>query len=191
MTRQPANVDLEVYSGATFQQDFIWGCGESIEITSIIIGAVTTVIAPRHGLQTGQVVTVSGIKGTKELNGGTYTIIAVDANSFTLDGVDSTAYGLYLSGGYVVIPVDITGYTAIMHIRSKQPSDEVILELSTANNRIILGGTNGAIELEIDSTDTAALKKGKYVYDLKLISAGSVTTRFIQGKISIDSQVTR
>lgn len=191
MTHQPGNVDLRIYAGATFQQDLVWGCGDSIEIEDITLGATTTIKAPRHGLQTGQTITISGVKGTTELDGNVYTITVVDTNNFTLDGVNSTFFGLYLSGGVVIIPIDLTGFTGVMHVRSKQPSEEVVIELSTANGRITLGGTNGAIALFIDSTDTAALKKGKYVYDLKLISAGSITTRFIQGKMEIDAQVTR
>jgi len=191
MTHQPGVIDLKIYAGATFQQDFIWGCGEHIDITSISIGAITTVVAPRHGLQTGQLITISGVKGTSEVNNEVFTITVIDSVSFTLDGIDSTAYGLYLSGGNVIVPVDLTGFTGLMHIRSKQPSDEVVLELSTSNGRMVLGTTNGSVRLDVNGTDTAALKKGKYVYDLKLISAGAVTTRFIQGKIEIDSQVTR
>lgn len=191
MSKQPGNVDLIIYAGATFQQDFIWGCGEVIKVSGVALGSVTTITAPRHNLQTGQVITLTGIKGAVELNDGTYTITVVDNNTLTLDGVDSTLFGLYLSGGYVVIPIDLTGFSGIMHIRSKQPSDEIILELSTANSRVLLGGTNGKITLAIHSADTSPLKKGKYVYDFKLISAGAITTRFIQGKIDVDSQITR
>lgn len=191
MTRSPATIDLTIYAGATFQQDFTYGCGEKVDITAVTLGATTTITAPRHGYQTGQVLTIRDIKGPDSLNSVVYTITVVDANNFTLDGIDTTGESNYLTGGYAIVPIDLTGYTAIMHIRSKQPSDEVILDLTTANGRITLGGTNGGITLEVAGGDTALLKKGKYVYDLKLISAGNIISRFIQGKIAIDAQVTR
>lgn len=52
-----------------------------------------------HGLSTGDQVYISGIVGMTELNDRDYTITYVGANTFTLDGVDSTAYTAYSSGG--------------------------------------------------------------------------------------------
>lgn len=52
-----------------------------------------------HGLSTGNQVTISGIVGMTQLNGNTYTITVVDANHFTLNGVDSTGFTAYISGG--------------------------------------------------------------------------------------------
>lgn len=53
-----------------------------------------------HGLATGDVVIIEGIVGMTQLNGRYYTITNTGANTFTLDGVDSTAYTAYSSGGY-------------------------------------------------------------------------------------------
>lgn len=60
---------------------------------------VTTTAA--HGFATGNEVEFSGVGGMTQLNGNTYTITVVDADTFTLDATDATAYGVYTSGGTV------------------------------------------------------------------------------------------
>lgn len=54
-------------------------------------------------------------------------------------------------------PVDLTNYTALMHIR-REPSDEApLFVLSTTNTRIVLGGALGTISVEISADDTAEI----------------------------------
>jgi hypothetical protein len=52
-----------------------------------------------HGLATGAVITIDNVVGMVQLNGGTYVITVVDANNFTLNATNSTAFGVYVSGG--------------------------------------------------------------------------------------------
>ena len=54
-----------------------------------------------HGLTTGDTVYIAGIGGMVEITDGTYTVTVVDTTHFTLDGVDSTLYTTYTSGGYI------------------------------------------------------------------------------------------
>ncbi len=42
-------------------------------------------------------------------------------------------------------PVDLTGCTALAHIRANIKAADVLLTLSTENGRIALGGTDGTI----------------------------------------------
>jgi hypothetical protein len=102
---------------------------------------------------------------------------------------------LYWQSGSPSVPIDLTGYTAKMHIRSKPESKAVILELSTSNGRITLGTagnfTTGAINLFISAADTANLSVcDTAVYDLEL-TLGSVVTRILQGNVIISPEVTR
>jgi hypothetical protein len=102
---------------------------------------------------------------------------------------------LFYETGNPPVAVDLSGYTAKMHIRSKPESKAVMLELSTqaGNNRITLnyGSQNGAIRLFISATDTAQLSVcDKAVYDLELYN-GAVTTRILQGNVIISPEVTR
>ena len=53
-----------------------------------------------HGYATGDMVQIEGIVGMTQLNGKLYKITeGVDGNSFSLDGIDSSAYTDYVSGG--------------------------------------------------------------------------------------------
>ena len=98
---------------------------------------------------------------------------------------------LFYETGEPSAPVNLSGYTAKMHIRSKPESKALILELSTTNGRIVLNETTGSIRLFISASDTASLSVcDKAVYDLEL-TTGSITTRILQGNVIISPEVTR
>lgn len=59
--------------------------------------AVTTAT---HGYVTGDKIFIEGVVGMTELNGRWYTITKTSDTAFTLDGVDSSAYGAWSSAGY-------------------------------------------------------------------------------------------
>lgn len=86
--------------------------------------------------------------------------------------------------------MNLIGYTARMQIRESVNTDETLLELTTDNGRIILGGATGTIDLNIAATDTAAITWKRAVYDLELIDDDTVT-RLIQGQVNVSHEVTR
>lgn len=61
-----------------------------------------SVNAPSHGLTTGDTIYIYGVRGMDEINGGPYVVTVVNSDNFTLDGVDSTAFGAYSGGGQIV-----------------------------------------------------------------------------------------
>jgi hypothetical protein len=89
------------------------------------------------------------------------------------------------------VAINLTGYTARMQVRSTLESASTVVELTTANGRIALGGTAGTITLTISATDTAALTSGRGVYDLELVSGSGIVTRLLQGVCTISRNVTR
>ena len=89
------------------------------------------------------------------------------------------------------VPYNLTGYTARMQVRSTAASSTVILELTTANSRITLGGAAGTVNLLVAANITAALTSGLYVYDLELVSGGGEVTRLIEGNFNVKAEVTR
>lgn len=89
-------------------------------------------------------------------------------------------------------PINITGYTARMHVRELVTSASTVLELTTENNRITLGGTAGTITLTVSASTMAGLTAGKYVYDLELVApVTGVVSRIIQGNFVVRPEVTR
>lgn len=93
------------------------------------------------------------------------------------------------------LPVDVTGYTARMQIRKKVDSRSSLLDLTTENGRITLGGTAGTILLEIEAEDTAELPATptdhRWSYDLEMVPAGGKVVRLMQGKLIVSPEVTR
>lgn len=52
-----------------------------------------------HPFINGQQVYISGVGGMTQLNGNTYTVANKTDDTFELSGIDSSAYGIYTSGG--------------------------------------------------------------------------------------------
>jgi hypothetical protein len=88
-------------------------------------------------------------------------------------------------------PYNITGYTARMHVRSTVESSSTVLELTTENGRISLGGSTGQVTLAVTAAVMAAVTADKYVYDLELISPAGVVSRLVQGNFAVRAEVTR
>lgn len=95
--------------------------------------------------------------------------------------------------------IDLSAYTARMQVRATYASSAVLLDCSTANGKIVLGGAAGTIALTIPAADLAALtipdSPGKppmlnAVFDLELVNGGTVI-RLLQGPCNISREVTR
>jgi hypothetical protein len=87
--------------------------------------------------------------------------------------------------------VNLTGYTARMQARSSVTSATIVLDLTTANSKITLGGAAGTIQLNLTATETSAITKTSLAYDLELVSAGGEVTRLVEGQIVLTPEVTR
>lgn len=90
-------------------------------------------------------------------------------------------------------PVNITGYTAALQIRSLPPSTTAVLTLTTQNGGITITGATGLVAMHATSVQTALIIEGTYVYDLEIYSYAnpSITTRLVQGQAIVSAQVTR
>lgn len=87
--------------------------------------------------------------------------------------------------------VNLTGYAAALQIRQFAKSADILLSRSTVAGNIVLGGATGTITVTATATETAALNAGVAVYDLELLSPLGITTRLIQGSVTISAEVTR
>lgn len=88
-------------------------------------------------------------------------------------------------------PIDLTGYSARMHIRAEIASTAIISALTNVNGGIVLGGKLGTVNLYISDTDTSALVELKGVYDLELVSPGLDVRRLCGGTVTMSPEVTR
>ena len=81
-----------------------------------------------------------------------------------------------------------------MHIRSTRESPIILVELTSANGRIALGGAAGTIVLTLTAEETALIDWTFAVYDLELFydDAGTeVVDKIIGGSITVVQEVTR
>lgn len=85
------------------QENFTTGNGTPGASTGVITGATNAnpcvITSANHGLISGLTVLINNVGGMTELNGNSYVITVIDANDFSLNGVNSTGFGTYTSGG--------------------------------------------------------------------------------------------
>lgn len=88
--------------------------------------------------------------------------------------------------------IDLTGYTARLHIREKVTSTSTLYEASTdTDDGITITGALGEVYLEIPAATTAAWTFTKAVYDLEIISAADKVSRIAEGNVKVSAEVTR
>jgi hypothetical protein len=89
------------------------------------------------------------------------------------------------------VPVDLTGCTARAQIRATVESPNTLLELTTENGRIALGGAAGTVALYVSDEDTATLPAGKARWDLEIVWLDGDVTRLFGGPVVVSAEVTR
>lgn len=88
--------------------------------------------------------------------------------------------------------IDLTGFTARMHMRETVDSATPFLTLTTENGGIALGGATGTVDLLASAAATSVISASAGVYDLELVAGDGVTvTRLLEGLVTISPEVTR
>lgn len=88
-----------------FMQDGAYVLSSPKTITGVTQANPAVVTSAAHGLANGRWVKISGVAGMTELNGRTFEVAGVTANTFQLKAVpsgvnfDTTGFGAYVSGG--------------------------------------------------------------------------------------------
>jgi hypothetical protein len=89
-------------------------------------------------------------------------------------------------------PVNLTGYTAALQIRTSPLAATAVLSLTSPSNGITITGATGLIECRATAIQTAAITNGKYAYDIEITAPSTgVVTRLAQGTVDVSAQVTR
>lgn len=76
--------------------------GATKAISGVTLSNPCKITCAGHGFTTGGYVDITGIVGTTQLNMRLYKLTVVDADNFTLDGVDATGFTAYTSGGFAM-----------------------------------------------------------------------------------------
>ena len=108
-----------------------WNGGPGVAITGISQANPTVVTAPSHGFSTGYVIQITEVQGMTQINQGpasAYTITVIDANNFSLNGMDSTAFSPYTSGGIATqVTNTVTGLEYIAGQNAQAVGDGAII----------------------------------------------------------------
>ena len=194
----PAKINFKVYQGSTFSEVLRWESPtKTYKNISGITQAAPMVIttSTAHGVPPNWRVKVTNVLGMTDINSTDNYQIATDVTSttITINSINSLSYKTYVSGGVVEYnqPVDLTGYTGRMQIRSDIDSATVIAELTTANGGVLIDNTLKTITLTMPAATTTAFTFTTAVYDLELVSAGNQVTQFCGGILTLFKEVTR
>lgn len=87
-------------------------------------------------------------------------------------------------------PVNLTGYTAALQVRTSPLAKTAVLTLDTSDGLTITANT-GTIAAHATAAQTAAITNGKYSYDLEITNNVGIVTRLVQGTIEVSPQTTR
>lgn len=126
------------YSNSAWQQDEALTTSSSGVITNITQAAQAVVTSANHGLSTGNLVTIDDVVGMVEINGLSSAITVIDADSFSLDTINSLAFTPYTSGGTWVTNAYIGTLQKTPIIRSVNNNPMVTTQ--TANTSVFPSG---------------------------------------------------
>lgn len=192
----PIKLNLKVYQGSTHKEVLRWESGEKvyIPITLINNSAPIQITAPNHKLTNGWRVKITNVSGMTDINNTStyYPVSVIDSDNIEINSINAIGFKTYTSGGVLEYnnPMNLTGYSARMQIRSKVSDDAVILELTSANNEIIIDDINNTITMVLSATQTAAFTFQTAVYSMELVNGVEVIP-FLTGSISLVQEVTR
>lgn len=87
-------------------------------------------------------------------------------------------------------PINLTGATAAMQLRTSPLAATAALTLTTSNGGIAISGPSGQLAISASATQTGLLQPLKYTYDLE-VYIGAQTVRLLEGTILVIPETTR
>ena len=107
-------------------------------------------------------------------------------DSIVPQGADWVRVLQYILDGIVV---DLTNYSAEMHVKTSYGSPPLLI-LQSPIGGIALGGPDGTITLHMTAAQTSSLVAGLYAFDLELTDPTSKKARVLQGTLTVTAEVT-
>ena len=82
--------------------------------------------------------------------------------------------------------LDLSNYSVNGQVRKTYNSSTAINFTAAVSD-----GPRGQISISLTATQTNAMKPGRYVYDVEIISVGGTVTRVVEGQLEVTPSVTR
>lgn len=112
---------------------------------------------------------------------------AVYVNNLVVNSGSDFSQTFNLEGSDTNSPLDLTGYTVSAQMRKWSGSSSA----TSFTSYIDVPLTEGKIILLLNSTQTAELKPGRYVYDVLIEDQLGIKNRVIEGMVLVTEGVTR
>lgn len=170
--------------GADWYLTFIYN--QPAAITNITANGTTITVTAVNGFTNGQTASISGVNPS-QYNIENFTVASATSNQFTFNNPST---GTYISGGVAYAPVNLTGYTAALQLRSLPSDPTAVLSLTTGSG-ITLTALKGQIDVHATAAQTTNIDEGTYYYDLEITNVSGIVTRVAQGQIIVSAEVTR
>ena len=94
---------------------------------------------------------------------------------------------LWESGGN---PVDLTGYSARLMMRTSSEAASPTVSLSTVAGTMTVNAS-GEIQLAYPAISSSAITAGTYLYDLELENPAGNVRRLVEGRAVVSREITR
>jgi hypothetical protein len=178
--------DTTIDQGANWYINFIYN--QPTTITNITANGTTVTVTAVNAFTAGQLVSITGVIPSQY----NFTNVAIATRNSSQFTITNSATGTYISGGVAYVPVNLTGCTAALQLRSLPNDPTAALTLTTENGGIALTALTGNIAVTATAAQTRAIDEGYYYYDLEVTAtATGVVTRIAQGQILVSAEITR
>lgn len=84
-------------------------------------------------------------------------------------------------------PINVYGYTVTSQMRRSYNSANISANITCTLSNV----SNGEITMTMTAANTANIKAGRYVFDVKAVDNNNSTSRILEGMITVTPQVTR
>lgn len=129
-------------------------------ISGITKANPAVVTSTSHGLATGAEIKITGVVGMTQVNGNTYRITAIDADTFRLEGTNSTGFTAYTSGGTWTVNGDLLKYKVTAN--NRDTFEESLSALSSST--LTITGITQADPAVITLSAAHTLEYGDEIY---------------------------
>lgn len=190
---QPACTPLRLVRGATYRDTrrLMQPRREYRPVEAISADAPLRLTVPAHGLAgdwLAWVISTTGLQGLNKAPGkeNPHRVEVIDADTLEINGLSGAGFNPSAGAGQLIYqpPVDLTGATAALTIRSSEDGGAVLLELGTGTG--LSFGSPGSLAVEITATQTAALEWTEAWYHLDVTFSDGTVTRFFRGPVTVE-----
>lgn len=192
----PTKLNFKMYQGSTFKEVIRWESATKVykTITGITKAAPVVITSAAHGIPVGWRTLITNVAGMTAINDSSnyYQVTDTTSSTVTINSLNTLGFADYTSGGVLQYnePMDLTGMTARMQLRSSLTSTTIIDTYTTELGTIAIDNVLKTITINVPAATTAAYTFSTAVYGLELVQ-GSIVYQIITGNISLTQEITR